>query len=56
MINKRLRRGLPKIPLHELSGWTIPAKICLEDPSASVHHSLREQLDILDTAEPARVS
>ncbi|KAE8999551.1 hypothetical protein PR003_g28255 [Phytophthora rubi] len=58
LIKRYLKKGVRASLLQEPGVWKFPAKVCywiLEDPSASLTHSLPEQLALLDIEEPARV-
>ncbi|KAE9019906.1 hypothetical protein PF005_g13284 [Phytophthora fragariae] len=58
LIKRYLKKGVRASLLQEPGVWKFPAKVCywiLEDPSASLTHSLPEQLALLDIGEPARV-
>ncbi|KAE8878802.1 hypothetical protein PF005_g27865 [Phytophthora fragariae] len=58
LVKRYLKKGVRASLLQEPGIWRFPAKVCnwiLEDPSASLKHSLQEQLACLDLEEPARV-
>ncbi|KAE8900309.1 hypothetical protein PF003_g15364 [Phytophthora fragariae] len=58
LVKRYLKKGVRASLLQEPGIWKFPAKVCywiLEDPSASLTHSLPEQLACLDLEEPARV-
>ncbi|KAE8896619.1 hypothetical protein PF003_g19494 [Phytophthora fragariae] len=58
LIRRYLKNGVRARLFQEPGVWNFPAKVCywiLEDPSASLTHTLSEQLASLDLEEPARV-
>ncbi|KAE8991619.1 hypothetical protein PR002_g20798 [Phytophthora rubi] len=58
LIRRYLKKGVRASLFQEPGVWKFPAKVCcwiLEDPLASLTHSLLEQLANLDLEEPARV-